>query len=79
MKKKSDKSAKTAPTIPPEHGEELAAMTEGEPVGLVVRDPENGRHYIRSITLSLAPEREAGRLYLEWITAQGKMRTLAVD
>jgi hypothetical protein len=66
-------------SIPQDLGEELAVIAQGEPIGLVVRDPENGRHYIRAISLSPAPEREAGRLYLEWITPQGKMRTVAVD
>ncbi len=65
--------------LPEDLKSELDTIAEGEPVGLVVRDPENGRHYIRSIALSPAPEREAGRLYLEWITAAGKVRTLAVD
>lgn len=65
--------------LPEDLKAELESIAAGEPVGLVVRDPENGRHYIRQIALSPAPEREAGRLYLEWITPGGKMRTVAVD
>lgn len=69
----------TMSELPQDLKYELDVIAQGEPVGLVVRDPENGRHYIRAIALSPAPDREAGRLYLEWITPQGKMRTLAVD
>lgn len=65
--------------LPADLKSELDAIAQGEPVGIVVRDPENGRHYIRPIALSQAPEREAGRLYLEWISSAGKMRTLRVD
>lgn len=64
--------------IPEEIKAELEALTEGEPIGLIYRDPKDGRHFLKPISLQPAKGKSTGALFLEWISSEGKVRTLEV-
>jgi len=66
-------------SLPPEIQAELTELLEGTPLGIILLDPTSGRPALRSLTLLAAPERQSGRVYLEWITATGKLRTVAIQ